>query len=62
MDRLVRIIALLVIIGLIGLSVWLPSFIPMSIRAIIGWVLLSAIGIGAVILFVLYTLAQAMRA
>jgi len=61
MDRVVRIIALLVIIALLALSVWAPSLIPVGIRALIGWIAVSLVGIGAVLLFVMWTFAQAMR-
>jgi hypothetical protein len=61
MDRLVRIIFVIVLLALIALSIWLPSLLPVNWRAIIGWIGLSGLGIGGVILLVAWIYATAMR-
>jgi len=61
MDRLVRIIFLIVLLAVIALCIWLPSLLPMNWRAVIGWITLSGVGIAAVILLVAWSYATAMR-
>ncbi len=51
----------LIPVVLAGLAIWLPSFVPENWLVIIGWVALSGGGLAALVFFVAWTYASAMR-